>query len=56
MTTTNVKASLPFPPGSFGLPIIGETIGFLGDPDFVKKRQRKYGSLFKTSIFGRKGF
>jgi retinoid hydroxylase len=53
MITNNVKASLPLPPGSFGLPIVGETIEFLRDPDFVKKRHRKYGSLFKTSIFGR---
>lgn len=51
-TTTNATASLPLPPGNFGLPLIGETIAFLQDPDFVEKRQQKYGSIFKTHIFG----
>ncbi len=53
MTITQAKPSLPLPPGSFGLPIIGETIAFLRDADFIEKRVKKYGSLFKTSIFGR---
>ncbi|MEO1376932.1 MAG: cytochrome P450 [Cyanobacteria bacterium J06635_10] len=51
MTTTNPK-TLPLPPGNFGLPFIGETIGFLRDSDFTDKRYKKYGSIFKTSIFG----
>ncbi len=41
------------PPGSFGLPLIGETISFLRDPNFVIKRQKQYGSIFKTHIIGR---
>lgn len=45
--------TLPLPPGNLGLPIIGETISFLQDPDFADKRQEKYGSVFKTNIFGR---
>ncbi|ARV62600.1 cytochrome P450 [Nostocales cyanobacterium HT-58-2] len=45
--------SLPLPPGKFGLPFIGETISFLGDPDFAKKRQQRYGPIFKTHLFGR---
>ncbi|GFZ92546.1 putative cytochrome P450 [Okeania sp. KiyG1] len=45
--------SKPLPPGSFGLPIIGETLSFLNDPDFVEKRQEKYGLIFKTHILGR---
>jgi cytochrome P450 len=53
MNITQTKPSLPLPPGKFGLPIIGETIGFLRDADFIEKRVKKYGSLFKTSIFGR---
>ncbi|WP_414581712.1 cytochrome P450 [Scytonema sp. PCC 10023] len=53
MTTTHVKRSLPLPPGSFGLPLIGETIGFLRDPNFVDKRYKRYGSIFKTHVFGR---
>ncbi len=51
MTTTNPK-TLPLPPGKFGLPIIGETISFLQDSDFTDKRYEKYGSIFKTRIFG----
>lgn len=40
------------PPGSFGLPLIGETLSFLKERDFFKNRQNKYGSIFKTKIFG----
>lgn len=43
---------LPLPPGSLGLPFIGETISFLRDPDFAAKRQQKYGNFFKTNLFG----
>jgi retinoid hydroxylase len=42
----------PLPPGNFGLPIIGETIGFFRDPNFAKKRYQKYGKIFKSRIFG----
>ncbi|MFB2898148.1 cytochrome P450 [Aerosakkonemataceae cyanobacterium BLCC-F50] len=51
-TTTDNSQTLPLPPGNFGLPLIGETIQFLRDPDFMEKRQKKYGSIFKTRIFG----
>lgn len=51
-TTTETSNSLPLPPGNFGLPFLGETLEFLGDSDFVKKRQKKYGPIFKTRIFG----
>jgi retinoid hydroxylase len=50
--TTEKTASLPFPPGSLGLPIVGETISFLRDRNFQKKRLSKYGKVFKTNIFG----
>ncbi len=50
MTTTNPK-TLPLPPGNFGLPVIGETISFFRDANFTDKRYKKYGSIFKTSIF-----
>lgn len=53
MTSTQSTTSLPFPPGKLGFPIIGETISFLRDPDFADKRQKQYGSIFKTHIFGR---
>ncbi|MCG9892695.1 MAG: cytochrome P450 [Thermosynechococcaceae cyanobacterium MS004] len=47
-------ADLPLPPGSFGLPILGETLGFLLDPQFANKRQVKYGNIFKTHLIGRR--
>jgi cytochrome P450 len=62
MTTTDTerrrqapsgKRSLPLPPGSFGLPIIGETISFLRDSNFADKRHKQYGTVFKTHLFGR---
>ncbi|XP_039124276.1 abscisic acid 8'-hydroxylase 2 [Dioscorea cayenensis subsp. rotundata] len=47
------------PPGSLGPPFIGETPAFIsansnskGLYEFVKTRHLKYGSCFKTSIFG----
>ncbi|BAY83727.1 cytochrome P450 [Calothrix parasitica NIES-267] len=51
MTSTNSK-NLPLPPGNFGLPVIGESISFFNDSEFTEKRYKKYGSVFKTSIFG----
>lgn len=53
MTNTNAERSLPLPPGNFGLPLVGETISFLRDPDFAKKREQRYGPIFKTHLFGR---
>lgn len=47
--------SLPLPPGSGGLPLLGETLGFLKDPyAFVQKRFRRYGPVFRSHLFGRK--
>jgi retinoid hydroxylase len=43
----------PLPPGSLGLPLIGETLSFLIDPNFARKRQQQYGSVFKSNILGR---
>lgn len=48
-------ARSPLPPGSFGWPILGETIEFLfGKPEkFVADRMRKYSpDIFKTKILG----
>ncbi|MEC4818797.1 MAG: cytochrome P450 [Scytonema sp. PMC 1069.18] len=53
MTVTITKSSLPLPPGNFGLPIIGETIDFLQNPEFIKSHQKQYGEIFKTYLFGR---
>ncbi|MEG4942033.1 cytochrome P450 [Microcoleus sp. F4-D5] len=43
---------MALPPGSFGLPLIGDTLNFLQDSQFAKKRHQQYGPIFKTSIFG----
>jgi cytochrome P450 len=51
--STNKKTEYPLPPGSLGLPVIGETISFIRDKNFAKKRQQQYGSIFKTKILGR---
>lgn len=40
------------PPGSLGLPILGETIAFLSERNFAIQRHQKYGHIFKTSLFG----
>ncbi|KFK35547.1 hypothetical protein AALP_AA4G004900 [Arabis alpina] len=56
----NPNLSSKLPPGSMGLPVIGETIEFFKPydfdeiPPFVKKRMSKHGSLFRTSILGSK--
>lgn len=52
MTSNNTINSLPLPPGNLGLPVIGESLDFLRDPNFTRKRQEKYGRVFKTHIFG----
>ncbi|WP_036488251.1 cytochrome P450 [Myxosarcina sp. GI1] len=55
MTTIEKRNTLPSePPGSFGLPFLGEAIDFVvsNPQNFAKKRHQKYGSIFKTSIFG----
>jgi cytochrome P450 len=41
------------PPGSLGLPVIGETLSFLLDPQFIEKRYEQYGSIFKSSLLGK---
>lgn len=41
------------PPGEMGLPFLGETLDFFGDPNFAKKRFQKYGgSAFKSRLLG----
>ncbi|VAH35060.1 unnamed protein product [Triticum turgidum subsp. durum] len=53
------KCAGTLPPGSMGIPIIGETLQFFapnptcGLSPFVRDRVRRYGSMFKTSIVGR---
>ncbi|XP_057477999.1 cytochrome P450 87A3-like [Actinidia eriantha] len=44
------------PPGSMGLPLLGETLQFLAPntssdiPQFIKQRVKRYGSIFRTSL------
>ncbi|XVE79474.1 hypothetical protein DITRI_Ditri14bG0061900 [Diplodiscus trichospermus] len=55
----NPKCDGRLPPGSMGLPLIGETLSFLLTSKsidihpFVKERMERYGPLFKTSLAGR---
>jgi cytochrome P450 len=44
---------MALPPGSLGLPLIGDTLNFLQDSQFAKKRHQQYGPIFKTSLFGK---
>ncbi|KAK4262725.1 hypothetical protein QN277_028251 [Acacia crassicarpa] len=47
------------PPGSMGLPLLGETLHFFSPnttdniPPFIKLRMEKYGPIFKTNLVGR---
>jgi cytochrome P450 len=43
---------MALPPGSLGLPVVGDTLNFLQDSQFAKKRHQQYGPIFKSSIFG----
>ncbi|EOA18288.1 hypothetical protein CARUB_v10006787mg [Capsella rubella] len=56
----NPKTNGQLPPGSMGLPIIGETFEFMKPhdvlqfPTFIKERVLRYGPVFRTSLFGSK--
>jgi retinoid hydroxylase len=45
-------ATLPIPPGSQGWPVLGETLSFLRDSQFVQKRHQRYGPVFRTHMMG----
>jgi cytochrome P450 len=50
---TEDLSRLPLPPGSTGLPLLGETLAFLRGPrQFVQERQARYGPIFRTHLFG----
>src|ERR1051325_1812620 len=43
------------PPGSSGLPLLGETLPFAKNPfRFLDERLAKYGRVFRTNVLGRK--
>jgi cytochrome P450 len=46
-------ATLPLPPGRTGLPILGETLQLIFDPQFVQKRYQQYGPIFRSRVLGR---
>ncbi|KAL3849080.1 hypothetical protein ACJIZ3_010962 [Penstemon smallii] len=54
----NPKCNGVLPPGSMGLPFIGETLQYFspqpleGIPPFISQRIARYGPLFRTSILG----
>jgi retinoid hydroxylase len=44
----------PLPPGSSGLPLLGETLALLGDNyGFVRDRVAKHGPIFRSRVLGR---
>jgi cytochrome P450 len=49
------RRTIPLPPGSIGLPLLGETPAFIGNVfRFLSDRQQRYGNVFKSSALGRK--
>lgn len=52
-TQLDSATATKLPPGSFGLPILGEIFSFIIDnQEFAKNRHEKYGSIFKTKLIG----
>ncbi|PIA49579.1 hypothetical protein AQUCO_01300399v1 [Aquilegia coerulea] len=55
----NPKCNGKLPPGSMGLPLLGETLQFFAPntssaiPPFIKDRMKRYGPVFRTSLVGR---
>ncbi|KAI5595018.1 hypothetical protein POPTR_003G122500v4 [Populus trichocarpa] len=55
----NPRCNGTLPPGSMGLPLIGETLQFFAPntsfdiPPFVKERMKRYGPIFRTNLVGR---
>ncbi|KAK1374411.1 Cytochrome P450, family 87, subfamily A, polypeptide 2 [Heracleum sosnowskyi] len=55
----NPKCNGELPPGSMGLPLLGETLQFFAPSSssdihpFVKERIKRYGPIFRTSLVGR---
>lgn len=47
--------SLPLPPGSMGLPLLGQTLDMVRNPyEFLESRRKRYGNVFRSSVLGRK--
>ncbi|PZD70558.1 Putative cytochrome P450 120 [Acaryochloris thomasi RCC1774] len=43
---------LPLPPGDDGLPIIGDTLRLLFDPNLIANKIKKYGPIFRIKYIG----
>lgn len=49
------NCDLPLPPGSMGLPLVGETLNFLmKGSEFFRERTKSYGRVYKTHLLGQK--
>ena len=47
--------SLPLPPGSYGLPILGETLEWRRDRiGFLRRRYQRYGPIWKSATYGQR--
>ena len=50
----NASETKKLPPGSDGLPLLGETLSFIQDVfGFIRKRSQRYGPVFRTHILGK---
>ncbi|KAJ7944871.1 Cytochrome P450 87A3 [Quillaja saponaria] len=55
----NPKCNGKLPPGSMGLPLLGETLQFFSPnttsdvPPFIKERMLRFGPIFRTNLVGR---
>ncbi|MDQ6818076.1 MAG: cytochrome P450 [Actinomycetota bacterium] len=50
-----IHAGDPVPPGSLGLPVVGESLAILRNPfGFLEERQRRHGNVFKSRVLGRR--
>ncbi len=50
----SLSESLPLPPGTSGLPLIGETVPWVRDPLlFAQERFERYGPVWRTHLLGR---
>lgn len=46
-------ARLPLPPGSSGLPLLGETLAFIRNPGgFIRERRSRHGNVFRSHVLG----
>lgn len=48
----STKLNTVLPPGSLGWPLIGESLHFIANKDFVQDHFESYGNIFKTKLFG----